>query len=296
MLAPMTTLFHAPLARSCRWQKAARVALALAVGAAGSPALAESPSALTARYDISYLGATVAEAELTVKSDGDGPRELAAHVQPRSVGGLVNALSGGELDASYRAQLAGNAASGLLPRRLQADNGTRRKTYRYTGGGVLAALDVSPASDRDRYSLPSPAVLARGPVLHNGASALVALLAHVARAGDCAKRIPYFDGRRRGDMVSTDRGRDGGSDRLASVRDGPLYLCRVEEREPAQAAGFPDKQIVEADDDALDLAVAVVDGRAVPVQARTQVGAGTARAQLDHFELSVAGELVAAVP
>lgn len=248
----------------------------LAAGAL-SPARAD----YRASYDVGLWGLSLAEAEFRLSHDA--PRYTAIFsVTNAGVGNMISAVSGEEFDRDYRMAAYVDEDGQLLPLQYQEDNHKRELRYYYRSDGRLAQISVDPPEDRDRYELPRDAISA-SPPMHNTLSAIVALLREVEQSDSCAIRLPYFEGRNRFDIVSTDHGLDRDVTHLRDRLDGPPRRCELEQDVPDDDFG---DDFEPSDLHNLTAWIGQIDGRAFPLRLEYPTDYGTAWARLSQLRLS----------
>ncbi len=174
---------------------------ALALWGSTQTARAEAVPQLALDYHVFAGGLHVLTYEALVSVNRGAYK---ARVQART-NGLIDRL----FRFSLEAEVAGvNGAAGPLPRHFRVANRWRENPERwveitYADGAVPAAEAEPPAGDDDRD--PIPRELLRGTL--DPISAVLAVVAEVARSGRCDVHVPIFDGRRRYDLTTQDLGK-----------------------------------------------------------------------------------------
>jgi hypothetical protein len=163
-----------------------------------------------------------------------------------------------------------------------------RRAISYHGDGTLATWSDPPRAPGDDDATVVPVPLRRDTL--DPASAIVAVMEAMVRAGRCDGAYPVYDGRRRYDLTVALVGPSPLSPSRYSSYSGPATLCRVE---VSKLAGFKDQRGGGTLPAAIDVWLApVVGGQpAVPVRLQGDSALGNLLIHLVGAKLEPAVEL-----
>ena len=204
-----------PLART-----AARLLIALAAMFPPAVAHAETPHALRLSYEVWTGGLNSLGLEAYLRRTETAYRvDLDARTQ-----GLVGSLFPYELSLEAAGHIG---PDGLTPQRFRTiygeDGQEKRRDIRYHRNG---ALELSVDGQRKRIARRGLSEdLVRGSM--DPASAIFSVMEVFARTQRCRGAFPVFDGKRRYDLMLTERGHRMLSHSRYGLYSGPTTLCRL---------------------------------------------------------------------
>lgn len=212
----MRSCFHHGKLPLLAWRAAAALALCLLTGsvwAASGPKLALD-------YRVYFGGVHILSYQARVSLGADA---YSAEVEAQTAG-LIDRFFPFTLAAEAAGLTAGAA---LTPRRFQVANNWRDDQrlveIDYPDDGVPVAL-VVPSPEEDNRD-PIPDALRRGTL--DPISAVLSVVAALARTGDCAAQVPVFDGRRRYDLITEHLGETDLKVSDLAPFGGPAIRCGV---------------------------------------------------------------------
>jgi Protein of unknown function (DUF3108) len=255
----------------------ARLLVAAAMLLLAAPSLRADPLAgpIELHYDVYGGGFRLLSLSIAVEQSAAAYRVVGSF-RTRGIADLFASLT-------MRAETQGRIADGVpLPTRHRVD-GTSRGRERHLSIEFLPRqeplVEIDPPDPEKRTPIPPGQLVGTVDTM----TGLLQLSRALAAGGDCARRVPVFDGRRRFDLVLTDLGTRELKRSGYSFYEGPAHLCHVRQE---RIGGFvlhdtEDKNRA----DQGDVWIAAVLPDTLPVPVRIEFNSGWGRSILHLVEI-----------
>ncbi|GGF23266.1 hypothetical protein GCM10011611_31720 [Aliidongia dinghuensis] len=196
----------------------------LLAGFAGTPALASDAVPFDLAYDLSLGGLTVMSFELEVRTTGD---RYAMDFSGRTRG-MMSLFGHGSVASSSEGRLRpdGTPVPEVFISHSDGNEGERQSHIQYGSNGPTNwVAEPMPGSDGDEVTPVPPASI---PGTRDILTALLDFAAALGRNEACTRDMHIFDGRRRFDLRTSDRGMEVVTPEGVGFYAGPAHHCHLD--------------------------------------------------------------------